>query len=202
MRLLARLVREQAVELNVEGNPFSGPVAARPGSREDYPGFLPLVLETNPEQCTLVPDNPGQLTSDRGFDLRREGARLAPLVEELRAAGCRVSLFLDADAEQVPAAAECGAQCVELFTGPYAACRTPGERRAAWEKLQTAASRARELGLRVHAGHDLNLENLPQVARLPGLQEVSIGHALTVDALRMGFAQAIGRYRSCLLETG
>lgn len=189
-----------AVEFNVEGNPFAGPAASQRPHVADYPGFMALVRAVRPPQCTLVPDSDAQLTSDHGFDLARDGTRLRPLIEELRALGVRVSLFMDPDPAQIRLAAACGADRVELYTGPYAAAFAAGADPATILRPHVAAARAAlDLGLGVNAGHDLNLLNLgAYAAAVPGLQEVSIGHAFTVDALRLGIAATVRAYQRCL----
>ncbi|MHA7817691.1 MAG: pyridoxine 5'-phosphate synthase [Pseudohaliea sp.] len=188
------------VEFNIEGNPFAGPRRSERAGVDDYPGFLPLVRETRPAQCTLVPDGDAQLTSDHGFDLRRDGERLAPLVEELKGLGIRVSLFMDPEPSQMALAAEVGADRIELYTERYAHAYATGEDvDAVLDRFYEAAQAARDAGLGVNAGHDLNLENLPAFcAAIPGLLEVSIGHALTVDALRLGLAETIRAYQRAL----
>lgn len=189
-----------SVEFNLEGNPFAGARRSERAGVGDYPGFLPLVREIRPAQCTLVPDGDAQLTSDHGFDLRRDGERLAPVLEELRALGVRSSLFLDPDPEQVRLAARLGADRIELYTEPYARAVEQGrEVEPTLARFAEAAALATGLGLGVNAGHDLNLDNLPAfAAAVPGLLEVSIGHALTVDALRMGMAEAVRAYQRAL----
>ena len=189
-----------SVEFNIEGNPMTGP---RHSDREgvgDYPGFMALVREIRPDQCTLVPDADSQLTSDHGFDLKRDGDRVAPLVEELRGLGIRTSLFMDPDPEQIRLAAQVGADRIELYTESYArAFSTGADVDALLRSFVVAAEVALEEGLGVNAGHDLDLHNLPRfAAEVPGLLEVSIGHALIVDAIRMGLAGAIAAYRRAL----
>ena len=188
------------VEFNIEGNPFAGPRRSDRAGVDDYPGFLPLVRETRPAQCTLVPDGDAQLTSDHGFDLSRDGDRLAPVVAELKALGTRVSLFMDPEPAQLALAAEVGADRIELYTESYARAFATGEDAdAVLGRFRAAADAAREAGLGINAGHDLNLENLPPFhAAIPDLLEVSIGHALTVDALRLGLAQTVRAYRLAL----
>jgi pyridoxine 5-phosphate synthase len=176
-------------ELNIEGNPFAQ-------AQGDYPGLLALVEATRPEQCTLVPDTHSQLTSDHGFNLTQDGERLKPILAQLKSWGVRVSLFMDPDIEQIRLAAQLGADRIELYTGPFAeahlhqAANLP----SLIEHYRTASAEAKTLGLGVNAGHDLNLANLSSLYCLPRLQEVSIGHALTVDALQMGFAAAVRAY--------
>ena len=188
------------VEFNIEGNPFAGPRRSERAGVDDYPGFLPLVRETRPAQCTLVPDGDAQLTSDHGFDLHRDGERLAPLVEELKGLGIRVSLFMDPEPAQMALAADIGADRIELYTESYARAFATGDDVATvLARFRAAAEAAQAAGLGVNAGHDLNLENLPPFcAAIPGLLEVSIGHALTVDALRLGLAETVRAYQRAL----
>ncbi|MBK6287131.1 MAG: pyridoxine 5'-phosphate synthase [Pseudomonadales bacterium] len=191
------------VELNVEGNPFAGAARSTRADVGDYPGFLPLVRAVKPAQCTLVPDDEQQLTSDHGFDLRRDGARLRPVIDELHALGIRASLFMDPDPQQMVLARAVGADRIELYTGPYAAAFAAGAApRKILEPYIAAANSALDAGLGLNAGHDLNLLNLPDFARVPGLLEVSIGHAFTVDALHLGFERAVRAYRQCLGQIG
>jgi len=188
------------VEFNIEGNPFAGARRSEREGVDDYPGFMPLIRAIRPAQCTLVPDTDQQLTSDHGFDLRRDGERLAPLLQELRTLGVRSSLFLDPAPEQIRLAAELGADRIELYTEPYArACAHGQNVEPVLERFASAAALATELGLGVNAGHDLNLHNLAAFAtRVPHLLEVSIGHALTVDALRIGLSEAVRAYQRAL----
>ncbi len=189
-----------SVEFNIEGNPMTGPRRSdRPGVG-DYPGFMALVREIRPAQCTLVPDADAQLTSDHGFDLKRDGDRVAPLVEELQGLGIRTSLFMEPDPEQIRLAAQLGTDRIELYTESYArAFRTGTDLEAVLRKFVAAAEAALEAGLGVNAGHDLDLHNLPRFcAAVPGLLEVSIGHALVVDAIRMGLADTIAAYQRAL----
>lgn len=187
------------VEFNIEGNPFT---AARRSDREgvsDYPGFMELVREIRPAQCTLVPDTDGQLTSDHGFDLHKDGDRVTPLVQQLKSLGIRTSLFMDPDPQQIRLAAQTGADRIELYTESYAdACKTGQDIETVFQQFVSAAEAAAESGLGINAGHDLDLHNLPRFAGLPGLLEVSIGHALTVDAIRMGLANAVKAYQTAL----
>jgi pyridoxine 5-phosphate synthase len=185
---LAALIRAEfgpTIEYNIEGYPT--------------PEFIALIGEVRPDQVTLVPDAPEQRTSDHGWDLARDGARLAPLIAQLRASGARVSLFLDPDPAQVSGVRQVGADRIELYTGPYAhAFGRPGAK-ALLERYAQAAATAADAGLGINAGHDLNLDNLPAfVLRVPQLAEVSIGHAITADALRLGFAGAVEAYLRAL----
>ncbi|MBK8284088.1 MAG: pyridoxine 5'-phosphate synthase [Ahniella sp.] len=181
------------VEFNIEGNPFAPPNA------RGYPGLLELVRDTRPEQVTLVPDSDAQITSDHGFDLARDGERLAPLIATLKSLGCRVSLFMDADSNQIAEAAKLGADRIEVYTGPYAEAFAAGAFESALADCAAAHGRARAAGLGVNAGHDLDTNNLrPLVAVMPELAEVSIGHALFNDALYDGLAVTVERYRDAL----
>lgn len=188
-----------SVELNIEGNPFAPPTASDRKGVADYPGFMPLVRQIRPAQCTLVPDTRAQLTSDHGFDLTVDGDRLAPIVAELSALGIRVSLFMDPDIAQIRLAREIGADRIELYTGPYAEAFDNPERDTVLRRFVEAAAAATEMGLGVNAGHDLNLHNLPLFATcVCGLLEVSIGHAFTVDCIAIGLPAAVAAYQRCL----
>ncbi len=177
------------IEFNVEGNPFEGPIGT-------YPGFMALVEASLPEQCTLVPDGQSQLTSDHGFDLTQTGEKLKPIIAKLHALNIRVSLFMDPDIQQIKLAKDIGADRIELYTGPYAAAflNKTDDLETLYQRYTAAGDYATQIGLGVNAGHDLNLENLPQFCKVPGLLEVSIGHALTVDSLRMGMENAVEAY--------
>lgn len=195
------LARMLTVEFNIEGNPFAAAMRSRRAGISDYPGFLDIAGAIKPAQCTLVPDGDAQLTSDHGFDLRADGDRLAPVIEQLQAWGVRVSLFMDPDPEQIALAQQIGADRIELYTGPYAHAFATGENLdAVFQRFHRAAEIAAELGLGLNAGHDLNLHNLTQFARVPQLLEVSIGHAFTVDAIELGLANAVRAYQRCLAK--
>ncbi|MEM1404486.1 MAG: pyridoxine 5'-phosphate synthase [Pseudomonadota bacterium] len=187
------------VEYNIEGNPFVGPRVSDRAGVSDYPGFMELIRELRPTQCTLVPDGDDQLTSDHGFDLTTQGEALVPILDELRALGVRSSLFMDPIPEQMALAKAVGADRIELYTESYANAVDRDERiDACYQRFHDTAIAAREAGLGVNAGHDLNLTNLPRFRDIPGLLEVSIGHALTVDALSMGMTNAVKAYRDVL----
>ena len=191
------------VEFNIEGNPMTGPRKSDRAGVSDYPGFMALVREIRPAQATLVPDGDNQLTSDHGFDLQRDGEQIAPLVAELKGLGIRTSLFMDPDPAQIRLAAQVGADRIELYTEAYARAYAAGaEVDAVLQRYIRAAETAAEVGLGVNAGHDLDLHNLPLFSRVPGLLEVSIGHALTVDALRLGLATTIAAYQRALGKAG
>ncbi len=163
---------------------------------EGYPNekFIAMVRNVRPHQVTLVPDPPGVLTSSEGWNAKEQIDFLRPIIEDFRQLGIRTSLFLDADESQVEGAAQIGADRIELYTGTYAkeyVLNTDNQTSAHIK----AANKAMQLGLGVNAGHDLNLSNLAHYAQnVPGLQEVSIGHALICDALYYGLKNAIGMY--------
>ena len=184
-RLHTLLQRWPQAEFNIEGNPFHN--------------LMPLVRACRPRQCTLVPDSAEQATSDHGWDLKADGARLRPLIAELKALDVRVSLFMDPLPEAMPLARELGADRVELYTESYARAHgtaAQAERLAAYAR---AAEAARAAGLGVNAGHDLNRANLGDFLRaVPGVQEVSIGHALIGDALEFGIAETVRLYQRCI----
>ncbi|MEO0443793.1 MAG: pyridoxine 5'-phosphate synthase [Pseudomonadota bacterium] len=182
------------IEFNIEGNPFAPPLAS--AKHSDYPGLLKLIEQTRPDQATLVPDNDDQLTSDHGFDLTQEGENIKLVVDQLKHWGVRSSLFMDPDIEQITLAKQVGADRIELYTGPYAlACQhSPEAAAASLATYRAAADHAHHIGLGVNAGHDLNLENLGAFLSIGNIAEVSIGHALTVDGLILGYKVAILDY--------
>ena len=204
VRDLARMLRAEypGAEFNIEGNPFA------PANSHGYPGLVALVEETQPDQCTLVPDSDDQLTSDHGFDIARDAARLLPLVARLQQHSARVALFMDAESVHAMRDVRAiGADRIELYTGPYAQAATANATNgttdaavlaAACAPFARAAAAATAAGLGVNAGHDLNLVNLPAFATIPALREVSIGHALIGDALLMGMGPAVARYAAVL----
>jgi pyridoxine 5-phosphate synthase len=165
---------------------------------EGYPDedFLRLVEKSQPNQVTLVPDDPAQATSDHGWDFVREAGSLRPIVQRLKKGGFRVSLFANPDPAGMAAAQGTGADRIELYTGPYGACHDDSAKAAKQlEKLGKAADAALAAGLAVNAGHDLTVANLPALGRrIPQLAEVSIGHGLTADALEYGMAETTRRF--------
>ncbi|MCV0437232.1 MAG: pyridoxine 5'-phosphate synthase [Hydrogenophaga sp.] len=172
-------------EFNIEGNPF-----------HNLMGFVRAV---RPHQVTFVPDSEGQFTSDHGWSFPADADRLRSLVVEARALGARVSLFMDAEPEQMAGARAVGADRVELYTEPYAAAWHSAQRSAQLERFRAAAQAALDVGLGVNAGHDLNRENLTAFVRaVPGLSEVSIGHALIADALELGYGETVAAYQRCI----
>lgn len=173
-------------EFNVEGYPT-----------ED---FLRLVEQHKPEQVTLVPDNPEQSTSDHGWDFKNNHNMLAPIVARLKHSGMRVSLFCDPDVNQIEWASETKCDRIELYTGPYGATHNNAEAcELELEKLGLAADAALAAGFAINAGHDLTVENIPKlVGRIPDLAEISVGHAITADALLHGFAVSVGRFNDAV----
>lgn len=191
VRRLATMLRGR-VEYNIEGNPFAGP-------RGDYPGLLALAREVLPTQVTLVPDSDGQLTSDHGFELPRDGDLLRPVVAELRQLGCRISIFVDPGSLRFEDAVDLGIDRIEIYTGPYAEAFEQGRSEAALAACADTAREAQRVGLAVNAGHDLNQANLGTFkAALPGLAEVSIGHALIGEALYEGLGRTVRNYLQIL----
>ncbi|WP_460052040.1 pyridoxine 5'-phosphate synthase [Sessilibacter sp. MAH2] len=184
---LKTLLADKPQEFNIEGNPFE----AKHGT---YPGFIEIIRECKPEQATLVPDQGSQLTSDHGFDLNVSGQPLESIVNKLKSWNIRVSLFMDPDREQIRLAKELGADRIELYTGPFAHAYSLNDADDIFKKHCEAAQYATEIGLGVNAGHDLNLDNMKLYKTLPGLLEVSIGHAFTVDSLQYGMKSTIERY--------
>ena len=195
VRALKELLADYpGVEFNIEGNPFSGVYG------ESQRTMLDLALEVKPHQVTLVPDSDGQLTSDSGWKVAANKKRLTEVLDKIRDAGSRSSVFMDADSDELGALADCGADRVELYTGPYADNFGTGLQEATFKQFAAAAKTAASHGLGVNAGHDLNLDNLPLFSTIPEILEVSIGHALTVDALLFGFSNVVGRYKKILAD--
>ena len=191
---LAELIRGYpGIELNIEGNPFAGP------RDNGFPGFDALIESARPHQATLVPDADAQLTSDHGFDLSGDNTALEAVIRRYQAWGARVSLFMDPDPEQITRAKRCGADRIELYTGPFAETAWHNgldheETQRVFSRYRDAARHAVTVGLGVNAGHDLDLANLPLFRRIREVAEVSIGHALISDALDMGLAAAVEAY--------
>lgn len=158
--------------------------------------FVDLVLETKPDQVTLVPDALGQLTSDHGWDTLKNKSYLQDMIAVFKKAGIRVSIFVDPDVKMVEGAAATGTDRIELYTEGYAKQFAAGNKQGAAAPYVAAAQKAKELGLGLNAGHDLDLQNLQYFKQqIPWLDEVSIGHALICDALYLGFENAIQLYR-------
>ncbi|QBK04946.1 pyridoxine 5'-phosphate synthase [Hylemonella gracilis] len=179
-------------EYNIEGNPFHN--------------LMDFIRVVRPHQATFVPDSEGQFTSDHGWQLSEPGAddaeRLQPLIAECHTLGVRVSLFMDAEPQVMTAAKSLGADRVELYTEPYAAAHGGAAQAVQLQRFAAAARAARDAGLDVNAGHDLNRGNLTDFLRaVPGVKEVSIGHALIADALELGYAATVQDYLRCIRET-
>ena len=177
-------------EFNIEGNPFHN---LMPCVRDLLDRHLPV------HQVTFVPDSEGQFTSDHGWNFPQDALRLSPLIEQAHAWGVRVSLFMDADAGAMAAAKAVGADRVELYTEPYAAAWGTADQAAQLTRFAQAAQAALDAGLGVNAGHDLNRDNLTAFIRqVPGVAEVSIGHALIADALELGYSATVQAYLQCI----
>ncbi len=174
------------IEFNIEGDP--------------RPGFIDLVLAARPDQCTLVPVTPGEVTSHAGWAPDTSPERLGGVIRRLKAAGIRVSVFVDPEEAPVRWAARLGADRIELYTEPFARAFAAGDQPGRWSfaEYTAAAELAHSLGLGVNAGHDLDLDNLVLVRRLPHLSEVSIGHALVSHALWVGLDRAVRDYLAVL----
>jgi pyridoxine 5-phosphate synthase len=185
---IAELMRDwrPGCELNIEGYPDER--------------VFSIVAEVRPEQCTLVPDGPGVLTSEEGWKLdNRDTPLVNAAVARLKRLGARVILFVDPDPAVVDRVPGTGADGIEIYTGSYADAFRGGDPKVALASCAATAQRAAERGLVVNAGHDLNLDNLPAlVAALPSLAEASIGHELTADALKLGFSAAVAAYKAAL----
>jgi pyridoxine 5-phosphate synthase len=181
-------------EYNIEGNPFAP-------ARGSYPGLVELARSVRPAQVTLVPDGDAQITSDHGFDIARDAARLASLIAAFKAIGSRVSLFMDAGSRDGKRIAALGADRIEIYTGPYAHAFANGEAERALDACRVTAEDARAAGLGVNAGHDLSQKNLDALLRaVPWIDEVSIGHALIGEAIYEGLATTVGNYLAILRE--
>jgi pyridoxine 5-phosphate synthase len=172
-------------EFNIEGNPFHN--------------LMDFVRELRPHQCTLVPDAEGQFTSDHGWDIAADAKRLRPMIDEARALGVRVSLFMDPAPEAMRAVREAGADRIELYTEGYARAFGTPRQAEALAPYAKAAQAALDCGLGVNAGHDLNRDNLTTFLKaVPGVSEVSIGHAFIADALELGYEQATRQYLAAI----
>ena len=168
-------------EFNIEGNPTQN--------------LMDFIRQTRPHQATFVPDSEDQFTSDHGWTFPQDAERLKPLIDECKALGVRVSLFMDPIPEQMAAAKAVGADRVELYTEPYAAAWGTPQQAEHLARYAAAAQAALDAGLGVNAGHDLSLRNLtPFVANVPNVLEVSIGHAFVTDALELGYAESVRAY--------
>ena len=172
-------------EFNIEGNPFHN--------------LMDFVRQVRPHQVTFVPDSEGQFTSDHGWTFPQDAERLKPLIVEAKALGVRVSLFMDPIPEAMVAAKAVGADRVELYTERYASAYGTPQQAATLATFKATAEAALAAGLGINAGHDLNRDNLPTfLATVPGVQEVSIGHALIADALELGYTETVRAYNACM----
>ena len=168
-------------EFNIEGNPFHQ--------------LMDIIRTIKPHQVTLVPDDIAASTSDHGWDLATDGARLEPIIQELKSLEIRVSLFMDPVADQMIVAKELGADRIELYTEAYANAYKTNDQDHVTGKYHDTAVSAAKVGLGINAGHDLNLNNLSYfLSQVPQVEEVSIGHALTADALEYGIENTVQRY--------
>jgi pyridoxine 5-phosphate synthase len=179
---IAKLLKKyKRAEYNIEGNPFIE--------------YMRFAREVRPTQCTLVPDTPEAFTSNQGWNMPREVKRLKTIIAKLRSYGCRVSIFLDPVPQWCELAKDAGADRIELYTEPYASAFSRGEKKKTLAKYVATAKRALEVGLEINAGHDLNRDNLPLfLTKVPGVEEVSIGHALIGDALEFGLPETVKKY--------
>ena len=178
---LSEMLRDKPqVEFNIEGYPSEK--------------FLKMVLEVSPDQCTLVPDSPEQLTSDHGWNIPQNKSVLRQVLSELRERGVRSSLFLDPDPEMVDHVPSVAADRIELYTEDFASHYAGPKEEMVFERYQAAAERAGQLGIGINAGHDLDLKNLPKFLQISNILEVSIGHALIVESLQLGVTEVIKRY--------
>lgn len=183
---LAALLKDWPhAEYNIEGNPFHN--------------LMDFVRAVRPQQCTFVPDSVEQATSDHGWDLRQDAGRLRPLIDEAHDLGVRVSLFMDPDGAAMEKAAGIGADRVELYTESHARAYGSPAQEATLARFAQSARAALAAGLEVNAGHDLNRDNLGSfLEAVPGVAEVSIGHALIADALELGLAATVRAYLDCI----
>jgi pyridoxine 5-phosphate synthase len=165
------------VEFNIEGDP--------------RPDLMDLVMEICPAQCTLVPVEKGEVTSHHGWDIKKSEKELVSAIDRLKKEGIRVSLFMDAEPAQMAEAAAVGADRVELYTGPYASAKSETEIANQFARLREAHDAALDAGMVLNAGHDLDLDNLYRIRKLPGIKEVSIGHAIISYALYVGLTKAV-----------
>lgn len=186
-RLLEYNIKHKSqFEFNIEGEPSSR--------------FLEIILSAKPDQATLVPVTPGEITSDQGFQMDRDAKVLEPIISQIRQAGIRVSLFVEAGVQDLKIAKELGANRIELYTGPFAMSYDKSKRdaQAVFSRFEYTAKEAIKLGLEINAGHDLDHENLTIFKNLPGLQEVSIGHRLISQSLEWGLERTIQTYKQVL----
>ncbi|EIE03466.1 pyridoxine 5'-phosphate synthase [Leptospira licerasiae] len=180
--------KKKKIEYNIEGEPS--------------PRFLDLVLEAKPDQATLVPVTPGEITSDHGFDLKKDSSELKTYIKKIQNAGIRVSIFMETDLENLKLVKDTGADRVEFYTGPYAHAfdHSPEEGKLIFGSFRKAAEFLQTQKIGINAGHDLDHFNLPLFSGLPGLEEVSIGHRLMSYALEIGLEAAVKEYLKALTQ--
>jgi pyridoxine 5-phosphate synthase len=185
VRALRALCEQRGAEFNLEG--------------DDREELIELAIELSVTQFTLVPVKPGEVTSDHGWDLPRQHATVAPVIERLKARGIRTAVFVDALPEMMPAVAATGVDRIEIYTEPYAAAWGTPRLKDELDRVKRTAAAAVAAGMKVNAGHDLDLRNTPLLARsVPDIAEASIGHALIADALYLGLGETVQRYvRAC-----
>ena len=186
LELISKVTNELSVEFNIEGNPFEKRIG-------DYPGFLNLVENFIPTQCTLVPDASNQLTSDHGWNVLSEKERLIPIIQQLKSLGIRTVLFIDHDIDQIEAAKNIGVDRVEIYTGPFAKAFKNNDLKII-DDYKEAISFSKSINLDLNAGHDLSLLNIEKFLSLGEFKEVSIGHALVSEALISGLSDTIKEY--------
>ena len=186
LELISKVTKELSVEFNIEGNPFEKRIG-------DYPGFLNLVENFIPTQCTLVPDASNQLTSDHGWNVLSEKERLIPIIQQLKSLGIRTVLFIDHDIDQIEAAKNIGVDRVEIYTGPFAKAFKNNDLKII-DDYKEAISFSKSINLDLNAGHDLSLLNIEKFLSLGEFKEVSIGHALVSEALISGLSDTIKEY--------
>jgi len=185
VRALRALCEHRGAEFNLEG--------------DDREELIALAIELQVTQFTLVPVKPGEVTSDHGWDLPRQHDTIAPIIERLKAKGIRTAIFVDANPEMMPAVAATGVERIEIYTEPYASAWGTPQLKTELDRVKRTAVAAVMAGMKVNAGHDLNLRNTPLLARtVPEIVEASIGHALIADSLYLGLAETVQRYvRAC-----
>ena len=181
VKAMSKIVSQyENAELNIEGNPIDK--------------FMEIVLENKPHQCTLVPDAPDQITSDHGWDLKKDAQKVIPIIKILKESGIRVSLFMDPELVQIELAKDTATDRIELYTEEYANSYDTKDLEEVFEKYRSASLFAQKMGLEVNAGHDLNLDNLGKFLTIPNIEEVSIGHAIIVESLDYGMEKTIKKY--------
>ena len=183
---ISLITKELDVEFNIEGNPYEERIG-------DYPGFLNLIDAVKPSQCTLVPDDSNQLTSDHGWNIHSEHNKLKDVLTYLKQNNIRSSVFIDPDISQLDAAKDIGVDRIEIYTGPFAEAFAKNDENTL-TSYREAIVYANEINLEVNAGHDLNLENLATLLSYGDIKEVSIGHALISESLIYGIENTIQKY--------